>query len=105
MANEKTLELKLRTQVKRLGGIALKFASPFFTGMPDRIVLMPGGKIWFIELKSEGKKTTPRQDHVIKELQDLGFKVLVIDTNEKLENCLKELINAISTEKMPGIHY
>lgn len=95
MANEKTLELKLRTQVKKLGGIALKFASPFFTGMPDRIVLMPGGRIYFAELKSEGKKPTPRQSLVIAELESLGFKVFVIDTNEKLEICLNQFSNAI----------
>jgi hypothetical protein len=91
MANEKTLELKLRNKVKNLGGIALKFHSPFFTGMPDRLVLLPDGKIGFVELKSEGKKPSARQDHVISELMALGFKVFVVDTNEKLDNCLNEL--------------
>lgn len=54
--NEKLLERKLREEVKKLGGIALKFTSPFYTGMPDRIILMPGAKTRFVELKSPGKK-------------------------------------------------
>ena len=95
MANEKTLETKLRSKVKNLGGIALKFYSPFYTGMPDRIVLMPGGRVWFVELKSEGKKPSPRQDHVMAELEGLGFKVSVVDSNEKLDNCINEIVNGI----------
>lgn len=95
MANEKALEKKLRTEVKKLGGIALKFASPFYTGIPDRIVLLSGARIWFVELKSEGKEPTHRQEFVINELRGLGFNVLVIDTKEKLENCLKEFEDAV----------
>lgn len=95
MANEKTLELKLRNRIKNLGGIALKFYSPFYTGMPDRIVLLPGGVIGFVELKSEGKKPNERQQFVLAELKNLGFKVFVVDTNEKLENCISELVHEI----------
>lgn len=95
MANEKTLELKLRNKVKNLGGVALKFYSPFYTGMPDRIVLLPGGKMGFVELKSEGVRPSARQEHVFAELQSLGFKVFVIDTNEKLDNCLNEMHHAL----------
>ena len=54
--NEKLLEKKLREEVKKLGGLALKFTSSTYTGMPDRIVLMPKGKVYFVELKTTGQK-------------------------------------------------
>lgn len=87
--NEKLLEKKLREEIKKLGGMALKFTSPFYTGMPDRIVLMPGAKTRFVELKSLGKKPKERQQVVFAELQNLDFEVWVIDSREKLESFLK----------------
>lgn len=93
--NEKLLEKKLREQVKKLGGLALKIYSAWFTGLPDRLILMPGGKLWFVELKSEGKKPTPRQTVVIGILLKLGFTVFVIDTQILLD----EFLNLIKPEK------
>ena len=58
---EKTIEAKLVTAAKRLGGLALKFVSPGFDGVPDRLVLLPGGRLAFIELKAPGKKLRPLQ--------------------------------------------
>lgn len=84
MDSEKLLEKTLREKVKDLGGLALKFHCLSFTGFPDRIILMPFGKIYFVELKSEGKKPTKIQLAVHKILEDLGFQVLVIDSTEKL---------------------
>lgn len=89
--NEKLIEKKLRETVKKMGGIAVKFSSFTFTGFPDRIVLMPGGRIWFVELKSTGKKPTDRQRIVIGMLEKLGFAVLVIDTDELLQNFINQL--------------
>ncbi len=89
--NEKLIEKKLREGVKEKGGLALKFTSPSFTGVPDRIVLMPGGKMCFVELKSTGKGLSPRQEVVFPILQELGFTVLVIDDKEKLQEFLNGL--------------
>lgn len=89
--NEKLIEKKLREGVKQKGGIALKFSSPYFTGMPDRIVLMPGGRTEFVELKSPGKKPDPRQKYVIGFLFSLGFATHVIDNQEDLSKFLKLL--------------
>jgi hypothetical protein len=86
--NEKLIEKKLREGVKKLKGEALKFFCMSFTGMPDRIVLMPGGRVWFVELKSTGKKPSPRQQFVIDWLQKLGFDVRVIDSQESLDEFL-----------------
>lgn len=84
MDSEKLLEKTLRERIKDLGGIALKFHCLSFTGFPDRVVLMPFGRIYFVELKSEGKKPTKIQLAVHKILRDLGFSVWVVDTQEKL---------------------
>jgi hypothetical protein len=86
--NEKLIEKKLREGVKKLKGEALKFFCMSFTGMPDRIVLMPGGRAWFVELKSTGNKPSPRQEFVIGWLRRLGFQVFVIDTQEGLDEFL-----------------
>ena len=89
--NEKIIERKLREGVKALGGIAVKFFVLSFTGFPDRIVLMPGGCIWFVETKTTGKKLSPRQKIVIALLRKLGFSVWVIDSQELLDEFFKEI--------------
>src|SRR5690349_4969173 len=91
MASEKTLEKKLREAVKKCKGLALKFYCLSFTGIPDRVVLMPGGRIWFVELKSTGEKLSPRQKIVIPMLLNLGFKVWIIDDEEELDLLFNEL--------------
>lgn len=89
--SEKRLEENLREGVNQRGGLALKFASPYFTGMPDRLVLMPGRRIYFPELKSEGKKQSARQRFVKKQLEAMGFDVDVIDNDEDLLKFFKRI--------------
>ena len=89
--NEKLIEKKLREEVKKLGGVALKFESSYHTGMPDRIVLMPGGKTSFAEIKTTGKKPTLLQAIQISRLKGLGFKADVIDSQETLDQFLKDI--------------
>ena len=89
--NEKLIERKLKTGVEKLGGLALKLVCLSFTGIPDRTVLMPGGKVWFAELKTTGKKPSPRQVIVIAFLRKLGFSVYVIDTERQLDDFLKNI--------------
>ena len=91
MANEKALEQKLKKEIEKIGGLAIKFYSAYFTGLPDRIILLPGGIIKFVEVKSTGKKPTPRQRIVIQLLQKLGFAVYVIDSEELLNDFLNSL--------------
>lgn len=89
--NEKLIERKLREKVKSKGGIALKLYSAYHTGLPDRLVLMPGGKARFAEIKTTGKKPTALQVKAIKELQEMGFDAEVIDNQEKLEHFINTL--------------
>ncbi len=85
-ASEKLIEKKLREGVKKLGGMALKFTSPGTAGVPDRIVLMPGGKIYFAETKSEGKKLSPQQEVIRAKFKGLGKRVFVVSTLDQLND-------------------
>lgn len=88
---EKTIEHKLLMEVKKIGGLALKFVSPGFDGMPDRLILLPCGKIAFAELKAPGKKPRPLQIARHKALMKLGFRVYVIDKVEQIGEILDEI--------------
>lgn len=79
---ERDIEQYLREQVKKIGGLAYKFESPGNAGVPDRLVLLPGGKIHFVELKAPGKKPTALQLAQHRRFEKLGFTVLVIDSKE-----------------------
>ncbi len=89
---EKHIEQKLITAVKSMGGLCLKFISPSFDGVPDRLVLLPGGKIAFIELKAPGKKMRPLQVKRKRQLEQLGFLVYCIDNTEQIETALLEIL-------------
>ena len=88
---EKEVEKKLCVEVKNHGGIALKFVSPSFDGMPDRLVLLPNGKCGFVEVKAPGKKPRPLQISRIKMLKKLGFKVYVLDEIEQIGGIIDEI--------------
>ena len=88
---EKQIENKLATEAKKLGGIALKFVSPSFDGMPDRLVLIPDGHIAFVELKAPGKKPRPLQLARHRFLRSLGFRVYAIDSMEQIGGMLDEI--------------
>ena len=88
---ESKIEKKLVTVTKAKGGIAPKFTSPGFDGMPDRLILLPGGKMAFAELKAPGKKPRPLQEARHNLLRRLGFKVYVIDRLEQIESVLDEI--------------
>ena len=88
---EKDIESKLRNEIKKLGGIAYKFTSPGNNGVPDRIVLLPGGVIKFVELKRPGGKTSKLQDMQIARIRNLGFDVRVIDNTDRLDDFISEV--------------
>ena len=88
---EKIIEQKLVKAVKDMGGIAPKFTSPGFDGMPDRIVLLPGGHIGFVEVKAPGEKPRPLQLARHGLLRRLGFKVFVLDDEQQIGGILDEI--------------
>jgi hypothetical protein len=91
MTVEKKLEARLRKEVKKMGGLALKFVSPGHAGVFDRLVIMPEGKICFVELKSTGQKLSPLQILFRKQMDKLSIAAFVIDTDLKLNWFLGEI--------------
>lgn len=89
--SEKTLEARLRREVERLGGKALKLSAQMHRGLPDRMVLLPPGQIIFVEMKTTGKKPTKLQEKCHRELRSLGFDVYVVDSTESLEEALAKM--------------
>ncbi len=84
--SEKVLERYLCSEVKKLGGWAIKMLSGLVTGLPDRLILLPGGVVAFVEVKTTGKKASVRQLWVHGKLKDLGFRVEVLDSKEGINN-------------------
>lgn len=92
---EKYIEKQLKIKVKNMGGIAAKFVSPGLDGVPDRLVLLPNGKIAFIELKAPGKKARPLQVRRMKQLKQLGFACYVVDHVDMIGGILDEISNSV----------
>jgi VRR-NUC domain. len=88
---EKDIEQKLVKAVKAAGGLALKFISPGHDGVPDRLLLLPGGRMAFAEVKARGMKPRPLQIRRHGTLQRLGFKVYVIDGEGQIGGMLDEI--------------
>jgi hypothetical protein len=88
---ERYIEEKLVSAVKAAGGIAPKFISPGLAGMPDRLVLLPGGKMAFVEVKSPGMKPRPLQLKRHDTLRQLGFKVFVLDDHCEIGGMIDEI--------------
>jgi len=88
---ERDLERYTTMFIKSHGGLALKFISPGYAGVPDRLVLLPGGKMCFMELKASGRKPRPLQVRRIEQLRALGFKVYVVDGKEEIGGIINAL--------------
>ena len=94
MKSEKQIEQALVRAVKNMGGIAPKFVSPGFDGMPDRIVLLPHGLMAFVEVKAPGQKPRPLQVSRHGLLRRLGFKVYVLDDMNRIGGILDDIRTA-----------
>lgn len=92
--DEKYIEQAFRKAVRDSGGIALKFVSPGFSGVPDRLVLMPYGKIAFVEVKAPGEKPRALQLSRHKLLRRLGFRVYVLDDISQIGGMIDEIQTA-----------
>lgn len=88
---ESSVEHRLVTEVKKLGGMAPKFVSPGLDGVPDRLVLLPHGKLAFVELKAPGRKLRPLQVRRKEQLRALGFSVYCIDHPDQIGGILDEI--------------
>lgn len=88
---ERDIEIYLRDQIKQLGGVAYKFVSPGNAGVPDRLVLLPRGRVVFVELKARGKESTPLQMRQQERITNLGFDVRTISSFAAIDCLVQEL--------------
>jgi len=87
--SEKAIEAYLVRRVKDLGGVCLKYSNPGVVGYPDRVVLLPGGFVVWVELKSKGKKPTRVQQLRIAQLREMGHNVAVVDGKDQVDVLLQ----------------
>ena len=87
---EKQIEQRLVKAVKAQNGMCPKLVSPGTDGMPDRMVLLPDGKLSFVEVKAPGEKPRPLQIRRHEQLRQLGFRVAVLDDPEQIPRLLEE---------------
>lgn len=96
--SEKTFEREMSRYVEARGGMAIKLLSQFCKGLPDRMFLIPHGKVLFVEFKSTGKKPSAIQRWVHKKLAELGFIVYVVDDPESY-SCVIMIIDYYTKTK------
>ena len=98
---EKDVETKLKKRIESLGnGVQYrKFVSPGYTGVPDRMILLPGGHVIFVELKQPGKQERKRQEYVQGKLRALGFTVFSsVRTTEQIEQVRQQCREVLKRE-------
>ena len=91
MMREREIEQKLIDAIKAQGGVCWKFVSPGTAGVPDRIILMPMGRIAFVEVKAPGESPRKLQLARHRLLRRLGFKTFVLDNPEQIGGILDEI--------------
>ena len=91
---ESYIEGRLRDAIKKRGGLSIKLSSLSFTGLPDRLNLLPGARIYFVETKYNKGQRSTRQVAVQRQLERLGFPVWNLWNNDHL-NLFLETIDAV----------
>ena len=99
---ERDIEKWLRRQVESLGGLAFKFTSPGNDGVPDRLAVLPGGLIYFVELKTDRGRLSPLQVWQQDRRRQLGVNVAVIRGMEEAAEFIEEVRDAIHDEEEGG---
>ena len=89
---ESVIEAHFVKRMKDIGGAAYKFTSPQRRSVPDRLVLLPGGRVFFAEMKATDEKPTEAQAREHECLRALGFSVLVIDNKDQTEELVRRLV-------------
>lgn len=92
---EKDAEKFLKIEIEKRGGKCWKWVSPGRDGVPDRIVLLPGGRIYFVEMKTEVGKLALMQRYVIQRITQLGFDVRVLYGKTDVKAFLQEIDHAV----------
>lgn len=99
---EKDIESRLVREVHRRGGLTYKFVSPGSVGVPDRIIITPGGTVWFVELKTETGRLSRMQQYQLERLRGVGANACVVYGLENMLNILSAIFRQ-SEEVMPDV--
>jgi hypothetical protein len=82
---ESEIETHLNWQVAKMGGLSFKFKSPNNRGVSDRVVCLPDGRVWFIELKAPKGKRSPLQIMFADSMQAMGQKYALLSSVEHVQ--------------------
>lgn len=89
---ESAIERKLVRGIRKQGGLALKLVSPGHAGVPDRLVLLPGGRVIFVELKTETGRLSPLQVDTHTRMRSLGMDVRTLYGADQVDGFLEEVM-------------
>ena len=89
--SEKAIERYLVDQARQKGLPCLKYSNPNMVGYPDRLLVLPGAKVVWVELKSKGRKTSKIQDERIAQLRNMGHEIRVIDNKTDIDKLINSL--------------
>ena len=92
---ESEIEARLVRGVKALGGVAYKFVSPGNVGVPDRVVVLPGGRVICVELKAEGGRLSPMQRQQLARLRRLGADAREVKSETGVARFLEDCCNRL----------
>lgn len=101
-SSEKKIEARLKVGIEKVGGMCLKFPATFFAGIPDRLIILPGGLVFFVEVKGEGLKLRPRQLFVAKKIEALGIRVYVANSEAMVSDLLAAVRVSYVLDESPG---
>lgn len=88
---ESRIERALVRGIKRAGGWAIKLVSPGNAGVPDRLVLLPGGLVIFVELKQDTGRLSPLQKEMHTRLRELGMQVRTLYGMDQVHQFVEEV--------------
>lgn len=88
---EKKIEDRLVSEVIKINGLCLKLNSQSANGIPDRLVLLPKGKLYFIELKRPGEKLRSLQEYWMRTINKIGFNIIKIDSLESVDKFIEKV--------------
>ena len=92
---ESAIEKRMTRRVKDKGGLCLKWAASGTAGVPDRIILLPGGRVIFAELKQAGMDLRELQKYRREQLENLGFEVWALRGTDELEAFFREVLDGV----------
>jgi hypothetical protein len=103
MIKERDVERYFKAQLEKRGALVFKFVSPGQAGVPDRVVLLPGGRVVFAEMKAPGEKPRPLQRAVFARMARAGHPVYIIDSREAVKKFMEEVTpDAIQSASVSG---